>query len=73
MEVGMRVRYIHEDSECDKRTGFFPPIGTFGTVERVDDRRKGKEQVLVQWDSGTIGDGKWWCYWTDVEVVEGED
>lgn len=73
MEVGMRVRYIHEDSEVDKRMGFFPPIGTFGTVERVDFSSRGKEQVLVQWDSGTIGDGRWWCYWTDVEAVEGEE
>ena len=73
MQEGTRVRYIHEDNEDDKRTGFYPPIGTLGTVERVDDRSKGKECVLVQWDSGTIDEGRWWCYWTDVEVVEGEE
>lgn len=73
MKVGMRVRYIHEDSEYDKRIGFFPPIGTLGTVLKVDPGPKGKEQIFVQWDSGTIGDGRWWCYWTDVEIVEGEE
>ena len=73
MKVGTRVRYIYEDTEHYKRMGFFPPIGTLGTVERVDDRREGEEQILVQWDSGTIGDGRWWCYWTDVEIVEGEE
>jgi hypothetical protein len=73
MQAGMRVRYTHEDTEYDKRMGFFPPIGTLGTVEKVDPGPKGKEQILVQWDSGTIGDGKWWCYWTDVEIVEEEE
>lgn len=73
MKVGMRVRYIHEDSEHDKRTGFFPPIGTFGTVKKIDSGPVGKEQIYVHWDSGTIGNGTWWCYWTDVEIVEGEE
>ena len=73
MKVGARVRYICEDSEYYKRSGFFPPIGTFGTVEKVDPGPRGKVQILVQWDSGTIGNGRWWCYWTDVEVVEGEE
>ena len=73
MKEGTRVRYIHEDNEHDKRTGFFPPIGTLGIVEKLDLRRKGREEVLVQWDSGTIGDGRWWCYCTDVEEVEGEE
>lgn len=73
MQEGMRVRYIHEDTEYDKRMGFFPPIGTLGTVERVDSGPKGKEQILVQWDSGTIGHGRWWCYWSDVEIVEEEE
>lgn len=72
MQVGMRVRYIHEVSGYEKRLGFFPPIGTFGTIEKVDPVLEGEEQILVQWDSGTISDGRWWCYWTDAEIVEGE-
>lgn len=73
MEVGMRVRYIREDSEKDKLLGYYPPIGTLGTVEKFDNRVKGEESILVQWDSGTRGDGRWWCYCTDVEIVEGEE
>lgn len=73
MEVGTRVRYIHEDSEHDKRTGFFPPIGTFGTIEKFNHFPLDKDQILVQWDSGTIGNGRWWCYCTDVEIVEEEE
>ena len=72
MKLGTRVRFISEVGEY-KSSGFYPPIGTLGTVENTDARKKGKEQILVQWDSGTIGDGQWWCYESDVEVVEGEE
>lgn len=69
MQVGTRVRYIFEDTEEDKLTGYYPPVGTLGTVERYC----GQEEIptlLVQWDSGTKGDGRWWCEHTQVEVVE---
>ena len=72
MKVGTRVCFISEVDEY-KSSGFYPPIGTLGTVENTDVRKKGEEQILVQWDFGTIGDGRWWCYESDVEVVEGEE
>lgn len=72
LKVGDRVRYIREDTEEDKATGFFPPIGTLGTVHNIDhDALHGVENMLVAWDKGTKGDGIWWCYATDVEKVEG--
>lgn len=64
MEVGQRVRYICEDTESAKATGFFPPIGTHGTVMEIDE-----DGLRVQWDSGTRGDGDWWCDFEDVEKV----
>ena len=64
MEVGQRVCYIREDTERAKETGFFPPIGTHGTVMEID-----KDGLRVRWDSGTRGDGNWWCDFEDVEKV----
>ena len=72
MKVGTRVRFINEVDVTYKSSGFYPPVGTLGTVKDIDARRKGKEQIFVAWDSGTIGEGVWWCYESDVEVVEEE-
>lgn len=69
MKVGTRVRYIREENALYKASGFYPPIGTLGTVKDTDVCKKGEEQIFVAWDSGTIGDGVWWCYESDVEVV----
>ena len=66
LKVGTRVRYIHKDTYDDKATGYYPPIGTLGTVtftSLVD------SEIQVKWDEGTIGDGIWWCNATDVEAV----
>lgn len=64
LKIGKRVRYIHEDTERSKATGFFPPIGTHGTVIDMDENG-----LEVKWDSGTMGDGEWWCDFEDVEEV----
>ena len=66
MKVNTRVRYIHIDSEEEKKFGYYPPIGTLGTVIWVDD----DGDIVVKWDSGTKGDGKWYCGIADVEEVE---
>lgn len=65
LNIGSRVRYIHENTEYEKATGFYPPIDTHGTVLEII-----KDGLRVQWDSGTIGDGGWWCGFEDVEEVE---
>lgn len=62
LKVGSRVRYIHEDSDDDKESGFYPPIGTLGTITYID-----KDSIQVKWDEGTEGDGIWWC---ELECVE---
>lgn len=74
MKIGTRVRFIGDETQATyKSSGFYPPIGTLGTVEDTDARRKGEEQIFVAWDYGTIGNGIWWCYESDVEIVEGEE
>ena len=62
LKVGTRVRYIREDTEDDKATGYYPPIGTLGTVVTVDELC-----YQVKWDEGTKGSGIWYCEFTDVE------
>lgn len=56
IKVGSRVRYIREDGEERQRSGYYPPIGTLGTVTAVS-----PIGYRVQWDSGTNGDGNWAC------------
>jgi hypothetical protein len=64
LKIGDRVRYIHIDDEEKKATGYFPPIGTHGTVMDMDEYGP-----LVKWDRDTRGNGKWWCALKDVENV----
>lgn len=68
MEIGTRVKYIHIDTEEDKETGFYPPVGTFGTVIETDNMG-----IRVMWDNGTKGNNVWWCSDKDVESVEDFD
>lgn len=62
MNIGDRVRYIHEDSDDCKETGYYPPIGTYGTVLNMYGNT-----IMVKWDSGTKGDGEWMCEFENVE------
>ena len=65
MKIGDRVEYIHIDTGYDKETGFYPPIGTYGTVVDID-----KTGIRVKWDSGTKYEGIWWCTYEDVEEIQ---
>lgn len=65
MKAGTKVCYIHIDTEEDKETGYYPPVGTIGTVMHVDGNA-----IFVKWNSGTIGNGEWWCDTEDVEEVD---
>lgn len=67
MKIGVGVRYIAINSEEDKETGYYPPVGTCGTVVDIDD-----VGIRVKWDSGTKGEGIWWCGFKDVEAVNEE-
>ncbi len=66
IKVGSRVRYIRIDTEEDIETGYYPTIGTCGTVVRIGS----DADIEVEWDSGTDGDGIWWCETKDVVEVE---
>jgi hypothetical protein len=65
LKAGSRVRYNRKDNAEDIETGFYPPIGTCGTVVRAYPK-----DIEVKWDKGTKGDGIWWCKPTDVVEVE---
>lgn len=65
MLKGTRVKYIHIDTPEDRNTGFYPPIGTLGTVVYVDY----DNSIKVKWDKGTDDDGVWWCEKSDVVIV----
>ena len=68
MKIGSKVRYIRIDTEYDKATGYYPPIGTFGVVVDVD-----KTCIRVKWDNSTKDEGVWWCDYEDVEEAEEVD
>lgn len=63
---GTRVRYIHMGTIEERTSGFYPPIGTCGTVVYGDD---GDNTIQVKWDEGTDGDGIWWVETEYVEEV----
>lgn len=64
MEIGNRVYYVREDDEDDKKSGWYPPVGTHGTV--VDMNETG---YRVQWDQGVKLYSAWWCNFDDVKEV----
>lgn len=66
---GTRVRYIRDDADGK----YYPPYGTLGTCTGgCDFAPNDKWVICVKWDEGTKGDGTWYCYNTDVEIVKEE-
>lgn len=69
IEVGDKVRYITEDTEDIKETGYFPPKGTIGTVigiDSVDD----VAPYHIKWPEGTTKwNGCWYVSREDIELV----
>lgn len=67
IEVGDRVRYIAEDPEDIKKSGFFPPKGTVGTVIGIENDRA---PYHIRWPEGTTkGDGCWYVSRGTIELV----
>lgn len=67
IEVGNKVRYIAEDSEDAKETGYYPPKGTIGVVIRIEDDAA---PYLIRWPEGTTkDDGCWYVCRKDIELV----
>lgn len=70
MKIGIRVRFTNRWDKYKTNSGFYPPVGTLGTITWVN---SADNTIEVQWDGGTLMSGKWWCNAEDVEVVEGEE
>lgn len=69
IEVGDKIRYIADDTEDLKRTGYFPPKGTIGMVVKID-----SDDVApyhIQWPEGTT---RWsscrYVSRNDIELVD---
>ena len=67
IEVGDNVRYITEDTDEIKETGYYPSKGTIGVVIRIEDDAA---PYLIRWPEGTTkGDGCWYVCRKDIELV----
>ena len=67
IEIGDKVRYIAEDTDDAKESGFYPPKGTIGVVIRIEDDAV---PYLIKWPEGTTrGDGFWYVGREDIELV----
>ena len=67
IEVGDNVRYITEDTDEIKETGYYPPKGTIGVVIRIEDDAA---PYLIRWPDGTTkDDGCWYVGREDIELV----
>jgi hypothetical protein len=66
LKIGSTVRYNRKDNAEDIESGFYPPIGTRGTIVSIGSG----SDIEVKWEHGTRGDGIWWCATKDVIEVE---
>ena len=67
IEVGDKVRYITEDPDDIKETGFFPPKGTVGVVIGIE---KDAAPYHIKWPKGTTKpDGCWYVSRGDIELA----
>ena len=69
IEVGDKVRYITEDPEEIKETGYYPPKGTIGTVIGIDSIFS-VAPYHIKWPEGTTKwNGCWYVERKDIELV----
>ena len=67
IEVGDKVRYIAEDTDDAKETGYYPPKGTIGVVIGIDPADD-IAPCHIKWPAGTT---KWdGCWYVDRENIE---
>ena len=67
IEVGDKVRYIAEDTDDAKETGYYPPKGTIGVVIGIDPADD-IAPYHIKWPAGTT---KWdGCWYVDRENIE---
>ena len=69
IKVGDKVRYIAEDSEDIKETGYYPPKGTIGVVIGIESIYRAAP-YHIQWPKGTTNlSGCWYVRREDIELV----
>lgn len=69
IKVGDRVRYIAENPDDIKETGYYPPKGTVGTVIGIGSIFA-VAPYLIQWPEGTTkSDGCWYVSRGDIELA----
>ena len=67
IEIGDKVRYIAEDTDDAKESGFYPPKGTIGVVIGIDPADD-IAPYHIKWPAGTT---KWdGCWYVDRENIE---
>ena len=67
IEIGDKVRYIAEDTDDAKESGFYPPKGTIGVVIGIDPADY-IAPYHIKWPAGTT---KWdGCWYVDRENIE---
>ena len=67
IEIGDKVRYIAEDTDDAKETGYYPPKGTIGVVIGIDPADD-IAPYHIKWPAGTT---KWdGCWYVDRENIE---
>ena len=70
IDVGDRVRYIVEDTEESKESGYYPPKGTIGTVVKIENLDN-VAPYRIRWPEGTTkGGGCWYVSREDIEFVD---
>ena len=69
IKVGDRVRYIAEDPDEIKETGYYPPKGTIGTVIGIDSIFSVAPYHIKWPEETTKGDGCWYVCRKDIELV----
>lgn len=67
IEIGDKVRYITEDPEEVKESGYFPPKGTVGVVIGIE---HDVAPYHIKWpERTTSGDGCWYVSRKNIEKV----
>ena len=69
IEIGDKVRYITDDPEDIKETGYYPPKGTIGVVIGIENIYRAAP-YHIQWPKGTTkSSGCWYVRREDIELV----
>ena len=69
IEIGDKVRYIAEDTDDAKESGFYPPKGTIGVVIGIEIIYRAAP-YHIQWPKGTTKlSGCWYVRREDIELV----